>query len=846
MGVTSMPLKLSLTFLLLAQLVACDATTASSPPASPPTPMSLSSHEPVRRAHVTVDRRARQPFFDGRWSVVGADPEGLIVELHDADIANLEAAGYRTRVTAADPGAEARARLAEGNYHTYAEVESEVAALADAYPEIAHLYALPLTTTEGRTIHALRITDNPLTDEADEPSVRITGAHHGDEIVGAEIALGLAHFLADGYGTDDEATAIVDSVDTWIIPVVNPDGHVASQRANAAGVDLNRDYGFAWEAWGASRAPFSQPETRAMAEQLFARPFALQLDFHTTALYVNHLWDHSPHPTADDEVVVDWSEDYAAVTDYVVVRGWDWYEVHGSSQDAVYGLGGTLGWTIETPFPVDPTDVVAANVTAVSGLLGRVGEGLHGLVTDTDGGAPVEAFVSFLGAERFAYSSAANGAFHRPAGGSLHALVVSAPGYRRRVVLDAMSDGPAVLVALARTGASWAHRIVTTVSADVRNSYANRSPAAALLGPPDGLSRSIGAGGVVVVDMGADFAAAQARTRLLRVVTNGRGEGYELAVSASPWGPWETLGTAAGDGSFELDIQGARYVLVEDDGDGDSRAPDAGVEIDAIGVDYGTPALAVADWSVQELDGDGDGLLEPGESGRLQIVIANHGSGAATAVSASVDGRASDIDLGTEAAVVGDIPAGGAGAPASWAITVLSAPDEGRTPVAVSLALDGEPHTETAFWLPIPAPATPVTEPGADAGSGHDVQSGDVLDDATKAADATSDTAPTPDTEQDATPPADTTPEDSRAPDVGPDSSPAPDSPGLPDSHNVAPDSFDDASGGDTVGRTTGGGGCAAGGQGGGTAPFPLVLVVLLALVARTVRGSRCLSRGVA
>jgi hypothetical protein len=37
----------------------------------------------------------------------------------------------------------------------------------------------------------------------------------------------------------------------WIVPDLNPDGHAAGSRVNAAGADLNRDFG-----------RFSQPETR--------------------------------------------------------------------------------------------------------------------------------------------------------------------------------------------------------------------------------------------------------------------------------------------------------------------------------------------------------------------------------------------------------------------------------------------------------------------------------------------------------------------------------------------------------------------------------------------------------
>ena len=99
--------------------------------------------------------------------------------------------------------------------------------------------------------------------------------------------------LVAGYGRDPRITRIVTGVRTFVFPVVNPDGLVASQTTGPGtdpfkrrncdggtatlcgpGVDLNRNYGAFWGGPGASDdpgsdtyrgpAPFSESETRAL------------------------------------------------------------------------------------------------------------------------------------------------------------------------------------------------------------------------------------------------------------------------------------------------------------------------------------------------------------------------------------------------------------------------------------------------------------------------------------------------------------------------------------------------------------------------------------------------------
>ena len=67
--------------------------------------------------------------------------------------------------------------------------------------------------------------------------VLIFSQQHGNEPAGKETALILLRKIAEG--SEDH---ILDNIDLYLIPLVNPDGNEAGKRANANGEDINRDH----------------------------------------------------------------------------------------------------------------------------------------------------------------------------------------------------------------------------------------------------------------------------------------------------------------------------------------------------------------------------------------------------------------------------------------------------------------------------------------------------------------------------------------------------------------------------------------------------------------------------
>lgn len=123
---------------------------------------------------------------------------------------------------------------------------------------------------QGRSIDKLEIGQRSA-----ERCIFIISRQHPPEISGT---IGMRHFVEAIAGPSEIARRFRQSFVTIVVPVVNPDGVAHGHwRHNAAGVDLNRDWG-----------PFHQRETRALRDELLTikfdrrRNLRLFLDFHST------------------------------------------------------------------------------------------------------------------------------------------------------------------------------------------------------------------------------------------------------------------------------------------------------------------------------------------------------------------------------------------------------------------------------------------------------------------------------------------------------------------------------------------------------------------------------------
>jgi protein MpaA len=106
------------------------------------------------------------------------------------------------------------------------------------------------TSVEGRPITAWRL------GQPGKRRVVLVSTMHGNE----PHTRWILEALRDG--------APVNGVDLWVIPTYNPDGLAHGTRRNAHGVDLNRNFPYAWADldgnYESGPGPASEPETRAV------------------------------------------------------------------------------------------------------------------------------------------------------------------------------------------------------------------------------------------------------------------------------------------------------------------------------------------------------------------------------------------------------------------------------------------------------------------------------------------------------------------------------------------------------------------------------------------------------
>lgn len=110
----------------------------------------------------------------------------------------------------------------------------------------------------GQSATGRRIVATEMGDGTRRVAVLVVGCVHGDECAGRAITRRLRH------------EPVPPGVDLWLVDNLNPDGAAAGTRSNARGVDLNRNFPWAWHASGADRTGLSagtkrlsEPETRA-------------------------------------------------------------------------------------------------------------------------------------------------------------------------------------------------------------------------------------------------------------------------------------------------------------------------------------------------------------------------------------------------------------------------------------------------------------------------------------------------------------------------------------------------------------------------------------------------------
>jgi murein peptide amidase A len=131
-------------------------------------------------------------------------------------------------------------------------------------------------SVRGRPIYAYRV------GEPGGIRVLVVGCTDGDEPAGMAIVAALRR-LPPPVG-----------VDLWLVPTINPDGVAAGTTGNAHGVDLNRNFPYAWKHLGGSGRLDSGPRPLSELESRAVYRFLLRVKPQLA------IWFHQPLTLVDD------------------------------------------------------------------------------------------------------------------------------------------------------------------------------------------------------------------------------------------------------------------------------------------------------------------------------------------------------------------------------------------------------------------------------------------------------------------------------------------------------------------------------------------------------------------
>ncbi|MHA1950315.1 MAG: M14 family metallopeptidase [Candidatus Thorarchaeota archaeon] len=277
-------------------------------------------------------------------------------------------------------------------YHSYNEIVSGLLSLESS--GIAKVVGIG-ETFEGRTIWAIKISDEPNIDDEQENEVLFVGLHHAREWISAEVPYYLAMKLVEEYSVNSTVKNLIDNSELWIVPVINPDGLEYSRsqvhdlesennnsrfwRKNRAhngdgshGVDLNRNYGTTtwgediaegcWDGcdhpdhepyWGHSA--FSEPETRALRDLVIdeSRDFKGALSYHSYGQIIGYPWGNTSEPITEADTMDTLGQEMSDLmgeihgSSYEVFQAGSWFVTVGDMVDWIYEANRIPAYTIE-------------------------------------------------------------------------------------------------------------------------------------------------------------------------------------------------------------------------------------------------------------------------------------------------------------------------------------------------------------------------------------------------------------------------------------------------------------------------------------------------------------------
>jgi carboxypeptidase T len=327
-----------------------------------------------------------------------------VVEVHSqAELDELRSIGYRVDI---DPVLTAELEAPPPDpgvltgipgfpcYRTVEETFATAASLASAHPTLATWSDIGNTWNKanlgaGYDINVLKLTNQAV--PGPKPVMFAMAAIHAREYATAELLTRFAEHLVENYGTDPDATWLLDHHEFHLVLQSNPDGRKHAEEgdlwrkntdgnycgptSSSRGADLNRNYPYRWGGAGSSGSacgetfrgptPGSEPETQAImayVRSIFpdqrdesggiyspvpTNATGIFFDIHSYSELVLWPWGFGANTPPNNPALRTLGRKFAFFNDYMPQRAVELYEADGVTIDFAFGELGVAAYTFE-------------------------------------------------------------------------------------------------------------------------------------------------------------------------------------------------------------------------------------------------------------------------------------------------------------------------------------------------------------------------------------------------------------------------------------------------------------------------------------------------------------------
>jgi carboxypeptidase T len=355
--------------------------------------------------HLIVDRKNHTVRVEADAEAIAAlRAAGFSVRIDDAASAKLQA-----WQKALETGGSLKSIPGYACYRTVEETQTTMSQLAVQKPNLADVLDIgpswekTRNSANGYTMKVLRL-GNKGTDAAlpDKANMVVLSAIHAREYTTAETMTRFAEWLVNGYGTDAEATWLMDNFKFHLVLQANPDGRKKAEAgslwrkntnntngscgSSSYGTDLNRNFPFHWNSapGGSSGDPCnetyrgpvraSEPETQNIVRYVAgtlggdgnysggvlpdrradavtsAAPDDYKgvfMDIHSYSQLVLWPWGDTATAAPNGTALRTLGRRLAWFNNYTPQQSDELYATDGATDDTMYGLLGAPAYTIE-------------------------------------------------------------------------------------------------------------------------------------------------------------------------------------------------------------------------------------------------------------------------------------------------------------------------------------------------------------------------------------------------------------------------------------------------------------------------------------------------------------------